>query len=175
MTHLPAWDIRVALEQFPNNASSYIPSTMWSIIHYAVLAQCDGLDGIIDGIISDPPRCNFHPEVLACGLTTTNTSLCLNPSQIANLHRIYSPWIEEITPSSTPVCLPAQKQDSHFSSMAQHRNLALTSIVTPSSMIQHGTTVPSTVLPSSSQTPSIQEESTLMISTCGHFRSWVTK
>ncbi len=56
MTHLPAWDIRVALEQFPNKKSSYIPSSMWNIIHGAILDQCDALDGVVDGIISDPPR-----------------------------------------------------------------------------------------------------------------------
>jgi feruloyl esterase len=65
MTHLVGWDIRVALEQFPNNKSSYIPSTMWKVVHEAVLAQCDALDGVIDGLVSDPSKCKFHPEVLA--------------------------------------------------------------------------------------------------------------
>jgi len=111
MTHLPAWDIRVALGQFPSTKSSYIPSTMWSVIHEAVVKQCDTLDGVSDGIISDPSRyvvvfayfpktdlsgnrCNFHPEVLACGQDRVNTSSCLNSAQIANLHRIYTPWWE---------------------------------------------------------------------------------
>lgn len=94
MTHLPAWDIRVALEQFPNTKPSYINSTMWPTIHEAVLAQCDALDGVLDGLVSDPTRCNFHPEVLACGNGLSNYSACLNPTQIANLHRIWTPWWE---------------------------------------------------------------------------------
>lgn len=94
MTHLPAWDIRVALEQFPSSKPSYINSTLWSVVHKAVVAQCDVLDGVVDGLVSDPSRCNFHPEILACGRSGTNSSTCLTPPQIANLHRIYTPWYE---------------------------------------------------------------------------------
>jgi feruloyl esterase len=92
MTHLPAWDIRVALQQFPNTSVSYNPENMWATIHAAVINQCDTLDGVVDGIVSDPTRCNFHPEVLACG--RRNETGCLNTAQIANLHRIYTPWWE---------------------------------------------------------------------------------
>ncbi|RDW77522.1 hypothetical protein BP6252_05575 [Coleophoma cylindrospora] len=94
MTHLPAWDIRVALEQFPTSKASNIPYTMWSVIHEAVLDQCDALDGVVDGILSDPTRCQFHPEVLACGRSGVNSSSCLNTAQISNLKRIYQPWWE---------------------------------------------------------------------------------
>lgn len=37
-------------------------------------------------------RCNFHPEVLACGRAGINETECLNTAQIANLKRIYEPW-----------------------------------------------------------------------------------
>jgi feruloyl esterase len=57
MTHLPGWDVRVALEQFLTSKASYIPAAMWSVIHQAVVRQCDGLDGVIDGLVSDPSRC----------------------------------------------------------------------------------------------------------------------
>lgn len=94
MTHLSAWDVRVALEQFPNNKSSHIPSTMWTVIHDAVLSQCDAIDGLKDGILMDPTKCLFHPEVLLCGRPGGNGSACLTSPQVANLKRIYSPWWE---------------------------------------------------------------------------------
>lgn len=56
MTRLPAWDIRVALQQFPGSKASFIPARMWPVVKSAVLKQCDGLDGVVDGIISDPMR-----------------------------------------------------------------------------------------------------------------------
>lgn len=40
------------------------------------------------------PRCNFHPEVLACGKVGVNDTECLNVPQIANLKGIYEPWWE---------------------------------------------------------------------------------
>jgi hypothetical protein len=92
MTHLPAWDIRVALEQFPNAKSSFIAVTLWTVIQEVVVKQCDALGGVMDGLVSDPSRCNFHPEVLACGAPNTNSSTFLNPAQMANLRRIYTPW-----------------------------------------------------------------------------------
>lgn len=39
-------------------------------------------------------RCNFHPEILACGRAGVNDTECLNTAQIANLKRIYEPWWE---------------------------------------------------------------------------------
>ena len=32
----------------------------------ALMKQCDAIDGLADGMISDPLACNFDPEVLAC-------------------------------------------------------------------------------------------------------------
>lgn len=56
MTHLPAWDIRVALEQFPNQKQSFIPEILWEVVQAAVVHQCDALDGVVDGLVSDPSR-----------------------------------------------------------------------------------------------------------------------
>lgn len=36
------------------------------LLHKAVLAQCDVLDGQIDGLVSDPRICHFDPAVLQC-------------------------------------------------------------------------------------------------------------
>ena len=44
----------------------YLPANKIPALHKAVLAACDGLDGIKDGVISKPQRCVFNPSVLAC-------------------------------------------------------------------------------------------------------------
>lgn len=105
-TNTSGWQTYVALEQFPTNRSSYIPTSMWPIIHEAVLEQCDHLDGLEDGIIMDPSQCAFHPEVLLCGKATANSSACLNADQVQNLERMYSPWMDSsgtlINPGISP-------------------------------------------------------------------------
>jgi feruloyl esterase len=36
----------------------------------SVLAACDALDGVADGIIDDPRRCKFDPGALLCRAAT---------------------------------------------------------------------------------------------------------
>ncbi|CAK3788852.1 Hypothetical predicted protein [Lecanosticta acicola] len=93
-TNTSGWQTYVALNQFPNNHSSYIPASMWPTIHEAVLKQCDHLDGIQDGIIMDPSQCAFHAEVLLCEKSISNSSACLNADQVQNLERMYRPWLD---------------------------------------------------------------------------------
>ncbi|KAK4569362.1 hypothetical protein LTR86_003124 [Recurvomyces mirabilis] len=59
----------------------------------AVVAACDTLDGVKDGLIEDPLRCNFDIESLVCQSTYGNPSngsvTCLTPAQIAVFKTIY--------------------------------------------------------------------------------------
>jgi len=52
-----------------------------------VMEKCDALDGIKDGIISDPRICEFDVSSLACGETTSDN--CLTPEQIEAVKAIY--------------------------------------------------------------------------------------
>ncbi len=56
------WDVQ-ATEKDP---VSYIPANKWPAVQAAVLEQCDALDGLKDGLIEDPRRCDFKPSVLLC-------------------------------------------------------------------------------------------------------------
>ena len=48
------------------SAASFIPISKLPIIHQAALNKCDGADGLKDGLISDPVKCDFDPGVIAC-------------------------------------------------------------------------------------------------------------
>lgn len=52
-----------------------------------VRARCDKLDGVGDGVVSDPRRCDFNPEEVSC--ERDSSAGCLNPSQLAGVKRAY--------------------------------------------------------------------------------------
>ena len=66
---------------------AYIPAAKLRAIQNAVLAACDALDGVNDGVLEDPPRCRFDPAVLACRGPESDT--CLTAPQVAALGKIY--------------------------------------------------------------------------------------
>lgn len=92
-THTASWQIYVALLQYPSTRSSYIPATKWPFVAAAVLQQCDGLDGAVDGVIMDPSKCSIDFNALSCDLGLLNVTACLNDDQTANLKRMYTPWL----------------------------------------------------------------------------------
>src|SRR2546427_1765178 len=65
-----------------------IPVSKLNNITAAVLAACDGNDGLVDGILTDPATCGFNPDTLLC--TGAETDSCLTPPQLAALKKIYA-------------------------------------------------------------------------------------
>ena len=64
-----------------------LPKEKLQLIQDAVMAKCDALDGAKDGIISDPMRCHFDPEVLQCrGAGSAN---CLTAAQVEAVRNVY--------------------------------------------------------------------------------------
>jgi feruloyl esterase len=85
--------------------ASYIPPAKYPAIHQAVLNACDAADGLKDGLITDPTRCHFDPQVIAC--KGADTSECLTAPQIETVKKILSPSRnprtgEEIFPGLEP-------------------------------------------------------------------------
>jgi feruloyl esterase len=54
----------------------------------AVLAACDALDGVTDGVIEDPRRCNFDPATTLC--QAGQTSGCLTQPQVDAWRKLYA-------------------------------------------------------------------------------------
>jgi feruloyl esterase len=58
------------------------------LVHDAVLESCDGLDGVVDGVIENPLACRFDPSRLACG--SGRDGACLSPEQVEAVRGIHA-------------------------------------------------------------------------------------
>ena len=77
------WDMQALLA----SADSYIPPAKLPAITNAALAACDGIDGVLDGVINRPGQCHFNPAVLLCA--DGDNDSCLTAPQLAALMKIY--------------------------------------------------------------------------------------
>lgn len=69
-------------------AAGPIPKAKLAVVQNAVLAQCDKLDGVADGVLENPAACRFDPGVLQC--KTGDGADCLTSTELASLRRIYA-------------------------------------------------------------------------------------
>lgn len=53
-----------------------------ALLSNAVLAQCDALDGIADGVVSNPQACTFDPAALRCPNGADTGNACLSDAQL---------------------------------------------------------------------------------------------
>jgi hypothetical protein len=66
------WDRFIPAELSPELAmlldvGAPVSQAKLNAVTAAAIAACDGLDGVIDGVIGDPRQCHFDPHVLQCG------------------------------------------------------------------------------------------------------------
>jgi feruloyl esterase len=87
-THLDAWRLWAATLAIGNDADR-IPAEKHPMIHQAVLAQCDALDGVKDGLIENPTRCHFDPAPITC--KGADGPECLTPGQAKVATALMSP------------------------------------------------------------------------------------
>jgi len=60
-----------------------IPSSKLRPIFDAIISQCDYIDGLIDGQVDDPRRCDFQPASVKC--TGADDGSCLTAEQVETL------------------------------------------------------------------------------------------
>lgn len=58
------------------------------LLRRAVLAQCDAKDGLRDGILQDPRRCEFDPATIQCAGTAGAS--CLTAAEVGVVRKIYA-------------------------------------------------------------------------------------
>jgi len=69
----------------PGNVSVFTKPAL-ALLHRAVIAACDGVDGVKDGILSNPRACRFDVATLTC---TPGRSECLTATQVAAAKAVY--------------------------------------------------------------------------------------
>ena len=70
-----------------SEAGASIPAAKLPAIQAAVVAACDARDGLRDGLIEDPRKCDFDPAALLCKGADSNA--CLTELQVSALRKLY--------------------------------------------------------------------------------------
>jgi feruloyl esterase len=70
------------------NGKTILPTSKLPLINKAAVAACDGVDGIKDGIISEPQICHFDPGVLLC--KGEENDQCLTAAQVEAAKKVYA-------------------------------------------------------------------------------------
>jgi feruloyl esterase len=80
-TQLWLWQI------FHKDEAANMPPGKLALLHTAVLASCDALDGVKDGVLEDPTRCGFDPGDLRC--KDVDAPDCLTAAQVDAARQSY--------------------------------------------------------------------------------------
>jgi feruloyl esterase len=98
-THQTAAELAI-VKHVHNEPASFMDAAKLKMLHSAVIAACDKLDGVEDGVIENPLRCKFDPDTLLC--KTGDGPDCLTAPQVALVRKIYS----GVTNSSGKIIFP---------------------------------------------------------------------
>ncbi|EJD48968.1 tannase and feruloyl esterase [Auricularia subglabra TFB-10046 SS5] len=81
-SHLNGYLIEVNLLNAPDG-EGHMSAADWDVVHPAIMQQCDGLDGVEDGIIANPGVCSIDWDAIP-GIT---------PAQRAVAAGVYANWV----------------------------------------------------------------------------------
>ena len=70
------------------NGKTILTAAQLPVLHAAAVEACDALDGLKDGLISDPTGCHFDPAVVQCK-EGQDTAQCLSAAQVDVARKIY--------------------------------------------------------------------------------------
>src|SRR5262245_62291629 len=67
---------------------SYLPQAKVELLSSATLAACDAADGLKDGLVAAPEKCDFKPDTLKCA--GADASNCLTGPQLDVVKQVYA-------------------------------------------------------------------------------------
>jgi len=94
MIHLHAGSLWIA-QAVHKTPESFLPREKYTLLHNAVIAACDMLDGVKDGLLENPRLCRFDPKTLEC--KNGNAANCLTSGQVEAAQAIYTPAVNPRT------------------------------------------------------------------------------
>ncbi|MFV3386738.1 tannase/feruloyl esterase family alpha/beta hydrolase [Pseudomonas sp. NY15364] len=80
-----AWQARANTGE---DGKAILVASRLPLLHQAVLKQCDGLDGLEDGLLSDPRACHFDPQELQCK-DGQQAETCLSADEVKAAKQLY--------------------------------------------------------------------------------------
>lgn len=86
-TRLHAWDMMVGVG-VRKDQDHFVTMPKLQALNKAVIAACDTLDGVKDGLLNDPRKCHFDPQTLLC--RNGDHDDCLTAPQIESVKLVYS-------------------------------------------------------------------------------------
>ncbi len=78
----------VFFQQLLASPDTYLPVGKIELLSRSTLMACDGTDGLVDGLISDPRPCDFDPATLTCA--AGDGPECLTTGQVRTVQTIYA-------------------------------------------------------------------------------------
>ncbi|KAF4460806.1 feruloyl esterase b [Fusarium albosuccineum] len=90
-THLQTWTLKVGTYNLPQEAAHRIDASLYPRIAEGVVKQCDAADGVVDGIISAPRKCQLDESQLLCNDSTQST--CIQSEQAQTIRNIHADYI----------------------------------------------------------------------------------
>ena len=87
-TRLMAGDLDAVLAVVKDPATNLPPPAL-EVLNRATIAACDGIDGVVDGVLDDPRKCTFDPASLTCPAGQAPAA-CLTAAQVQAARRVYT-------------------------------------------------------------------------------------
>jgi feruloyl esterase len=87
LTNYSGWAYEDAAKKLGTDSTKLFNQSDTALLHSALLRECDGLDGAMDGMIFDHAACRFDVKQLAC--RKGQTANCLDPIKVEAIDRAF--------------------------------------------------------------------------------------